>query len=249
MTQYEYKVVPAPGRGEKAKGVRAPEARFALALETLMNRLAEDGWEYLRAEMLPSEERQGLTGTTTNWRNMLVFRRPRRDSAEDFRPRLLGAPQPADPAAGIPAPPATATPAQAPAVAETAAAQPAAPAVSMPPPRPDPPAPSPGPHFSAQPADPETPAAPSDPGPSTAPAPPQSAPPPAPAATRSLPRPGDGASRMLRDNGVEDSSDVAGMTTALMARAARTLSRGPKPAADTRAESLRPQPDRAPPED
>lgn len=88
MPEFEYKVVPAPTRGEKAKGVKTPEARFALALEQLMNQLAAEGWEYLRADMLPSEERQGLTGTTTNWRNMLVFRRAT-DESQDLQPQEL----------------------------------------------------------------------------------------------------------------------------------------------------------------
>tara|TARA_R110000764_G_scaffold133384_8_gene221443 strand:- start:2348 stop:2920 length:573 start_codon:yes stop_codon:yes gene_type:complete len=75
MTQYEYKVVPAPAKGLKGEGVKGPEARFANALEGLMNQLAADGWEYLRADTLPSTERSGLTGSTTEWRNMLIFRR------------------------------------------------------------------------------------------------------------------------------------------------------------------------------
>lgn len=76
MTRYEYKVVPAPSRGTKAKGVRSPEGRFAVSIETVLNEMGAQGWEYLRAELLPSEERSGLTGSTTNWRNVLVFRRP-----------------------------------------------------------------------------------------------------------------------------------------------------------------------------
>ncbi|MEO0389658.1 MAG: DUF4177 domain-containing protein [Pseudomonadota bacterium] len=76
MPQFEYKTVPAVTRGQKEKGVKTPEARFALALEQQLNALAADGWEYCRAEMLPSTERAGLTGTTTEWRHILIFRRP-----------------------------------------------------------------------------------------------------------------------------------------------------------------------------
>ncbi len=75
MQRYEYKVVPAPQKGTKAKGVKTPEGRFATSIEQLLNQLGQDGWEYQRAELLPSEERSGLTGSTTNWRNVLVFRR------------------------------------------------------------------------------------------------------------------------------------------------------------------------------
>lgn len=87
MPEFEYKVVPAPTKGAKAKGVKTPEARFANAIELLMNEMAADGWEYQRADMLPSEERQGLTGSTTNWRNILVFRRARPGSLDAFAPR------------------------------------------------------------------------------------------------------------------------------------------------------------------
>lgn len=75
MTGYEYKVVPAPTRPLKAKGVKGTSARFANALETVMNDLGADGWEYQRTDTLPVEERQGLTGKTTSFQNMLVFRR------------------------------------------------------------------------------------------------------------------------------------------------------------------------------
>jgi hypothetical protein len=75
MAVYEYKVVPAPSKGVKAPGVKGPEARFAYGLEQAMNGLAADGWEYLRADILPSEERQGLTSSHTVYRSVLVFRR------------------------------------------------------------------------------------------------------------------------------------------------------------------------------
>jgi len=75
MGTYEYKVVPAPAKGAKAKGVKTPQARFASTLTTLMNEMAAEGWDYLRADTLPCEERSGLTGKTTTFQNMLVFRR------------------------------------------------------------------------------------------------------------------------------------------------------------------------------
>lgn len=145
MPDFEYKVVPAPTKGEKAKGVKTAESRFAYALENLMNTMAADGWEYQRADMLPSEERQGLTGSTTNWRNMLIFRREKPGSLTAFQPRVVKTP--AEP---------------------------------------------------EEPAEEET----------------RKDPPPL--------RPASGAERMLKDNGVEEISDVAGMTAALRARAKAT---------------------------
>lgn len=75
MQRFEFKVIPAPKRGEKARGVKSTEDRFALALTTLMNQLGAEGWDYVRADALPCEERVGLTGTKTTFQNVLVFRR------------------------------------------------------------------------------------------------------------------------------------------------------------------------------
>lgn len=96
MPHYEYKVVPAPTKGLKAKGVKGAEARFSHAIQELMNGLAGYGWEYQRAETLPSIERSGLTSSTTEWRNVLVFRRLREDAAEAFAPELLPPPETPD---------------------------------------------------------------------------------------------------------------------------------------------------------
>ncbi len=92
MPSYEYKVIPAPTKGKKAKGTKTPEGRFALSVEASLNEMGLLGWEYLRAELLPSEERSGLTGSTTNWRNVLVFRRALAGDAAETRPRIQEAP-------------------------------------------------------------------------------------------------------------------------------------------------------------
>lgn len=98
--QFEYRVVAAPTRGVKAKGLKTPEARFSNALEQVMNEMAAEGWEYLRAETLPSVERSGLTSTTTQWRNMLVFRRAiaQPDAVAERRAPVLTAVAPESPA-------------------------------------------------------------------------------------------------------------------------------------------------------
>ena len=72
---YEYWVVPAPRKGEKARGLKTGEERFALALTNAINAMAAQGWEYQRADALPCDERSGLTGTKTTFHNVLVFRR------------------------------------------------------------------------------------------------------------------------------------------------------------------------------
>jgi hypothetical protein len=57
MTQFEYKVVPAPAKGEKVRGAKTTADRFAVTLTGVMNDLGREGWEYLRADTLPCEER------------------------------------------------------------------------------------------------------------------------------------------------------------------------------------------------
>lgn len=95
MQVYEYRVVPAPNRGEKARGVKTPPDRFAHALTSLLNDMARTGWEYLRADTLPSEERTGFTKRTTVYHSVLVFRRSTLAKAEPEAPRrLLTADQP-----------------------------------------------------------------------------------------------------------------------------------------------------------
>ena len=75
MQQFEFKVIPAPRRAEKARGLKTTADRFAQTLAQVMNDLAREGWEYLRADTLPCEERTGLTGKSTSFQTMLIFRR------------------------------------------------------------------------------------------------------------------------------------------------------------------------------
>ena len=88
MQLYEYKVVPAPNRGKKAKGLKTTEARFAKMMTDLLNEQAVGGWEFQHSESLPCEERSGLTGKSVTTQIMLVFRRPvSTETAESrFRP-------------------------------------------------------------------------------------------------------------------------------------------------------------------
>lgn len=86
MARYEYRVVPAPDRGKRAKGAKGAADRFAHALELLINGMAQDGWHYLRAETLPCEERTGLTGRSRTLQNVLIFRRDLRGAENAFAP-------------------------------------------------------------------------------------------------------------------------------------------------------------------
>ena len=196
MQTYEYKVVPAPVKGKKARGVKTPEARFAFGIEEMLNEMAAQGWDFQRAELLPSEERAGLTGTKTTWRNLLVFRRPL---------AMTGGTRPtSETAAETPVAPRATPEAAAPEAAsdrevETSlSAEPQAQRIAEIPPV-------------AAPAARHAP----EPAPLTAIAGDPEAPP------EAIAVPGPGARRMISDDGVEELSPVSGLTAALRARASR----------------------------
>ena len=86
MAGFEYRVIPAPTRGQKVKGTKTADARFAHAIEAQLNEMAADGWQFHRAETLPSVERSGLTSTTTTYRSVLVFQRPVAGAAAEPAP-------------------------------------------------------------------------------------------------------------------------------------------------------------------
>lgn len=93
---FDYKIVPAPVKGVRKKGLKTPEARFAAVLEDAINAQAAEGWEFHGTEALPVQERKGLAGTRTITRHMLVFRRARAEAeAQAAAPLTATAPAPA----------------------------------------------------------------------------------------------------------------------------------------------------------
>lgn len=83
MSNFEYKVIPAPRKPEKVKGVRANDIRFAVTITNTINTLGEDGWEYLRAESLPVDEKSSMMGKPVErYQSLLVFRREKVEIAE-----------------------------------------------------------------------------------------------------------------------------------------------------------------------
>ncbi|MEM7614163.1 MAG: DUF4177 domain-containing protein [Pseudomonadota bacterium] len=76
MQRYEYKAVGAPRRAKRAKGARTSTDRFARTLTDLINAEAQDGWEYLRADTLPMDEKKGMLGAANEtFQTVLIFRR------------------------------------------------------------------------------------------------------------------------------------------------------------------------------
>ena len=98
MSHYEYKVVPAPRRAKRVRGVKGAEELFALTLTDAINEVARQGWEYVRAEHLPAESPGGwFRGSTSREQAVLVFRRDR----ESLGPRLAAVRAEAEPAAPL----------------------------------------------------------------------------------------------------------------------------------------------------
>ena len=96
MKQIEYKVVPAPTKAKRGRWIRNSSVRFADHLQYVLNDMAKDGWEYVRTDTLPCEQRVGLTQTTTTYQNMLVFKRTADEttSIEDLAQKLAMLPSP-----------------------------------------------------------------------------------------------------------------------------------------------------------
>ena len=96
--EYEYRVVPAPRRLRKIKGVRSTSELFATTLTDAINAEARQGWEYVRTESMAAE---GPSGWLRRGRmveeTMMIFRRLRRStpqmrSAADAEPLLARTP-------------------------------------------------------------------------------------------------------------------------------------------------------------
>ncbi len=73
---YEYKCVGAPEKARRIRGARTRTDRVAGAMEELINEEAVNGWEYLRTDLVPVEEKAGFFSRAQEvHRAVLVFRR------------------------------------------------------------------------------------------------------------------------------------------------------------------------------
>jgi hypothetical protein len=83
MQSYEYKAVAAPTRARRFKGVKGTANQFAMVVSEVMNDMASDGWEYLRSDSLPVDEKAGLLkGRVENYYTLLIFRRAKTSTPE-----------------------------------------------------------------------------------------------------------------------------------------------------------------------
>jgi hypothetical protein len=102
MSYFEYKVIPAPRRVKRVKGLHDPSELFAHTLTDAINEQAREGWEYVRAESLTAETPKGwLRRSSEEDQSVLVFRRER----ETLGPRVAAVHEPAPERRAAPAEP------------------------------------------------------------------------------------------------------------------------------------------------
>lgn len=73
---YQYKCVAAPERAKRQRGAKTRTERVAAAMQELINAEATDGWEYVRTDLVPIEERSSFLARVHEvHRAVLIFRR------------------------------------------------------------------------------------------------------------------------------------------------------------------------------
>ncbi len=72
---HEYKVVPAPLRAEKSRGLKTTADRFANTLAERINAEAAGGWQFVRTETLPCEERRRWGANRATTQVVMIFAR------------------------------------------------------------------------------------------------------------------------------------------------------------------------------
>ena len=89
MTYYDYKVIPAPRRAKRIKGVSGAEELFALTLTEAINEVARQGWEYVarRAAAGRGAARLVRARAVAEEQTVLVFRRAARVARRRGWPR------------------------------------------------------------------------------------------------------------------------------------------------------------------
>jgi hypothetical protein len=89
--RFEYKCVGGPERPKRLRGAWSRSDRVALAMQDIISAEAVEGWEYLRTDLVPVEEKPGFFSRTHEvHRAVLVFRRES-DTARTARPALAPA--------------------------------------------------------------------------------------------------------------------------------------------------------------
>lgn len=74
--RYEYLALPAPSQTKSAKGQKTAVDRLAVAMTEMINKMAAEGWEFMRTETLTVEDRpHRFSKTVERIETVVVFRR------------------------------------------------------------------------------------------------------------------------------------------------------------------------------
>ncbi|MEM0987919.1 MAG: hypothetical protein AAGK00_03515 [Pseudomonadota bacterium] len=95
---YEYKCVAAPEKARRHKGAKTRTDRVAAAMQELIAEESNGGWEYLRTDLIPVEEKASFFARPREvHRAVLVFRRAK---VQAERPRPVAVQEAAAPKVG-----------------------------------------------------------------------------------------------------------------------------------------------------
>jgi hypothetical protein len=92
----EYKCVGAPERPKKKRGAKSRSDRVAAVMQEVIDAEAVDGWEYLRTDLVPVEEKTGWFSRAHEvHRAVLIFKRGDNVPVVPIQPRTqpMAAPQ------------------------------------------------------------------------------------------------------------------------------------------------------------
>ena len=110
MTTYQYKTVAAPRKLKRVKGVKGADALAAHHVEEAIAVEAADGWEYVRTDRFPIEEKNGMfSRPQVSERAVMIFRKeivqqvamaaqPVQPASQPVQPAPQPAPPPQQPA-------------------------------------------------------------------------------------------------------------------------------------------------------
>lgn len=79
---YEYKLTAIPTKGRSIKGRRGVSESFGVAIEDKMNKMSDEGWEFVEFREVPIIERRVLRANRTRTATMMLFKRLKNKAAE-----------------------------------------------------------------------------------------------------------------------------------------------------------------------
>jgi hypothetical protein len=77
MTEYEYRVIPAPAKPVQGKGAVGGSDRFASIFAEMLNDMGREGWLYVRTDVVTERRGRWPFRRRTETQELLVFQRPR----------------------------------------------------------------------------------------------------------------------------------------------------------------------------